>query len=426
MAAVAPRQLQIAGLALQLEDEDDAAALAALVLQRRLRRRQREFWVKPWISRRPQLGDYENLMAELERESRGDFVAYLRMEPAMFHELVQRLTPRLTKKNTKWRRALEPGLKVAVTLRFLATGNSYHSLAFSFRVAHNTISRFVHEVCQAILDEYGDEVVSVPTTEDGWRQVSEKFGTRWNFHNTMGAMDGKHIAIKAPRNSGSLYYNYKGFFSIILLGVVDGDYKFLWVDVGANGSTSDCAVFNNSAFKEALEDGTLGQPPYGILPGDNVRIPYFLIGDDAFPMRKWLMKPYSNRNLTDAERIFNYRLSRARRIVENAFGIMANRFRCLLTTLQLEPDTVQMLVLACVCLHNIMRLRYPGLQNALLDREADDHQVVPGAWRDDGVLQEVRNVRGASSETRDGKRLRVYLKNYYNNIGAVPWQGNMI
>ena len=119
---------------------------------------------KPWIARRRQFGYFENLMVELETESRGDFVGYLRMEPAMFHELVQRLTPRLTKQATNYRKPLCPGIKITGTLRLLATGNSYRSLAFSFRVANCTISLFVGEVCDAIIEEFGDEVVKTPST----------------------------------------------------------------------------------------------------------------------------------------------------------------------------------------------------------------------------------------------------------------------
>jgi hypothetical protein len=77
-------------------------------------------------------------MAELMRESHVNFKGFIRMDPGMFHELLDRLTPRLTKAHTNWRAPLEPGLKLAVTLRFLATGNSFHSLAYEFRVAHNT------------------------------------------------------------------------------------------------------------------------------------------------------------------------------------------------------------------------------------------------------------------------------------------------
>lgn len=289
---------------IRLQQINQQAAFMAVVLYRRIRqRRRRRYWIRPWIARRPQFGDFENLMAELERESQGDFVAYLRMEPAMFHELVQRLTPRLTKQDSNWRKSLNPGLKIAVTLRYLATGNSYRSLAFAFRVAHNTVSIIIREVCGAIVEEYSDEVVKTPSNPDEWRQLSDRFESRWNFPHTVGAIDGKRVAIRAPKDSGSLYYNYKGFFSIILPGVVDADYKFIWADIGSNGSVSDCTVFNRSNLKDALEAGNMGFPPDEPLPQDDEPMPYFLVGDDAFPLRTWLMKPFSTRNLTEAESV---------------------------------------------------------------------------------------------------------------------------
>ena len=82
-------------------------------------------------------------MAELEREHHDDFVNYLRMDPTMFHELLERMTTRLTKTDTNCRAALEPGLKQSITLRYLASGDTFHSLSFTFRVPHNTISSFV-------------------------------------------------------------------------------------------------------------------------------------------------------------------------------------------------------------------------------------------------------------------------------------------
>ncbi len=74
----------------------------------------------------------------------------------------------------------------------------------------------------------------------------------------------------------------------------------------------------------------------------------------------------------------------------------------------------------------MMRVRYPGLQNRDLDHEGNDHQIIPGAWRNEGVLQEVQNVQGGNLDTRKGKAVRVYLKHYYNNVGRVPWQDDMI
>ena len=148
-------------------------------------------------------GQYHTLMMGINRERLGDFVNYMRMHPAMFYELLQRITPRI-RKSTRYRKPLEPGLKLAITLRYLASGNSYKSLQYSFRFAHNTISLFIPEVCQALIDEYKDEVFAFPTNADEWKEVAQKYGERWNFHHTCGALDGKHIAIRSPRHSGTL------------------------------------------------------------------------------------------------------------------------------------------------------------------------------------------------------------------------------
>ena len=264
----------------------------------------------------------------------------------------------------------------------------------------------------------------IPFSIHSWREVAERFGSRWNFHHACGAIDGKHIRIKCPKNSGSVYYNYKGYFSIILLALVDGDYKFLWADVGANGSASDCAVFNQCVLKKSIENRKIGFPDPESLPHDDKNMPYFLVGDDAFPLKAWMMKPFAHRNQTHEEAVFNYRLSRARRIVENCFGILVYRWRCLLGTLQQEPDTCKLIVKACLCLHNLMRLRYPGLQNQDADQEDAKGNLIPGAWRNNAVLDEMRHEQqGGNLGTRDAKAQRVYLKCYYNSdAGRVPWQ----
>jgi hypothetical protein len=158
---------------------------------------------------------------------------------------------------------------------------------------------------------HNQSINQCPTTQDEWREVAQQFGARWNFHHALGAIDGKHIAIRALKNSGSLYYNYKKFFSIVMLELVDADYKFLWVDIGANGSALDAQVFNSCELKEAIDSGEINLPDPVPLPHDK-EMPYFIVGGDAFALRTWMMKPYSKRSLTSEKRIFNYRLSRSR------------------------------------------------------------------------------------------------------------------
>ena len=162
-------------------------------------------------------------------------------------------------------------------MRFLATGNSYKSLQFGFRAAHISICEFIPAVCQAIIDELSDEVLMCPNTPEEWKSIAQMFNNRWNFPHCVGAIDGKHTAIKKPARSGTLFYNYKEFFSIVLLAVVDADYKFMHVDFGQTGSGSDAGVFNESPFKVAMEDGTLNMPKADPPPHSDQPIEYFLI-----------------------------------------------------------------------------------------------------------------------------------------------------
>ena len=130
------------------------------------------------------------------------------------------------------REPLEPGLKLAATLRHLAAGSTYADMQYAWRVPANTLSVIIREVCNAIIEEYTDELMTPPCDSDEWKAIADHFMQRWHFPHCCGALDGKHIAIKKPAHSGSLYHNYKGYFSIILLALVDADYKFIWADVG--------------------------------------------------------------------------------------------------------------------------------------------------------------------------------------------------
>ena len=195
--------------------------------RKKCQRRIRRFWQRNWLERRPLHGQYERLMAELRMEDIASFRSFVRMDPQMFQELCARLGPRIEGTDTWMRKALSPELKLAITLRHLATGDSYRSLMHGFRVAHNTISLVVRQVCRAITDEYAQEVISTPTTPEEWLQIADQFGARWQFHHTLGALDGKHVAIKRPRNGGSKYFNYKGYHSIVLMALVDAEYKFI-------------------------------------------------------------------------------------------------------------------------------------------------------------------------------------------------------
>ncbi|XP_077864210.1 uncharacterized protein LOC144349547 [Saccoglossus kowalevskii] len=166
-----------------------------------------------------------------------------------------------------------------------ATGNYYPSLQYSFRVEERTICKFVTEVCKAIIAVYKDEVLHCPKTEEEWKEVAATFSTRWNYHICLGAVDGNNITMKKPPNAGSYYYNYKGFHCIALMAVADATYKFLYVDVGAEGGASDGGTWSNCSLYDAVEENRAGVPQPEPLPNDGQPVPYHFVEDDAFALR---------------------------------------------------------------------------------------------------------------------------------------------
>ncbi|XP_041377183.1 uncharacterized protein LOC121389579 [Gigantopelta aegis] len=170
------------------------------------------------------------------------------------------------------------------------------------------------------------------------------------------------------------------------MALVDADYKFMWVDVGCNERISDGGVFEGCSLQQALDRRSSMFPDPAPCPGDERPLSYYIIADDAFPLQENLMKPYLHKDMIHEHRIFNYRLSRARRVVENAFGIMANRFRVYFTKIALEPSKVTKIVLATYTLHNLLREEI-GITTGVADVEDfNTHKVSDGSWRNDPVL----------------------------------------
>lgn len=163
--------------------------------------------------------------------------------------------------------------------------------------------------------------------------------------------------MNAPSNAGSIYYNYKHTHSIVLMAICDGNYKFIYIDVGANGRISDGGVFNKCSFAMAMDDGILHLPKPQPLPGRDLNIPSVIVADDAFALKPNIMKPYPGRDLGLSQRVFNYRLSRARRCIENTFGIMSARFRLLRAPISLNAAKTRKVTLACCVLHNFLITR---------------------------------------------------------------------
>ena len=181
---------------------------------------------------------------------------------------------------------------------------------------------------------------------DKLQEVIDVFEHKWGYPQCAGAIDGSHIPILAPQNFHTDYFNRKGWHSIILQGVVDGNYRFTDITVGWPGSVHDARVFSNSTLFKKGQNGSLFLETTRIIEGVNV--PLHIIGDPAYPHLKWLMKAFSDTGrLSQLQSTFNYRLSRARNVVENAFGRLKGRWRCLLKRNDCELEFVKLQVAAC-------------------------------------------------------------------------------
>lgn len=353
------------------------------------------------------------------------------MSPERFENLLSVVGPTIKKEDTNFRKAIEPAQRLALTLRYLACGDSQQSLTFSFRISASAVSRIVNEVSAAIWENLS-EYVRPPKSESDWLNIEDDFNKIWNFQHCIGAIDGKHICMENPPNSGSLYYNYKGFYSIVLLAICDANYNFTLVDIGQYGSNNDAGVLANSLIGQKLESDDLNLPAAQSVEGcDYDPLPYFFVGDEAFPLRENMMRPYPGK-LAEPERVFNYRLSRARRVIENAFGLLRARWRIFSRPIKSSVENVQNFTFAAIALHNYLRQTDNAMYcpYGFMDSYDKQGNFKSGEWRKegsaDGCLQDINGVRG-SRPSGNAKGMREALKTYLNSdLGAVEWQLNHV
>ena len=210
-----------------------------------------------------------------------------------FQELLSKIEGDITKQTTRLRKRIPPEQKPAVTLRYLATGETFESLMYQFRTYISTIAQFIPHVCSVIYKSLKEEYLTLPSCEEDWLTLVENTDYRWQFPNVWGAIDGKHVHLLHPANSGSEDFNYKGFHSIVLMAIVGFDYKFLYVNVRCQGRISDGSVFKNTDLQKELEHRQLNLPDPKSLPSfagssnadtDNDPMPSVIVGDDAFPL----------------------------------------------------------------------------------------------------------------------------------------------
>ena len=351
------------------------------------------------------------------------------MSPERFEHLLSMVGPSISKKPCRSRSPIPASEQLALTLRYLATGDSQQSQSFYFRIGRATVSKIIRDTCNKLWQCLQPEYVSVPSTEDQWKAISNEFRLEWNFPHCIGALDGKHIAMECPHDGGSASFNYKNFHSIVLMAICDARYCFTLVDIGGYGRENDAGLLSQSPFGQALEKGKEKLNIPAPEPVGSFNLPYVFMGDEIFPLKPWLMKPYPGKNLDEPRRIYNYRQSRARRTIENSFGILAARWRVFHRPIHAATETVEGIVKAAVYLHNYLRLTENAyyVPAGFVDKDDDSGDIIPGDWRnivnnDEGGLIGFNQI-GSNRYGFEANRAREDFLKYFNSAeGSVSCQ----
>lgn len=296
--------------------------------------------------------------------------------------------------------------------RYLASGCTLTELHYTYRIGISTLSHIINSICCQIWDTFRQIFLKEMKKED-WILVANKFEKSAHFPMCLGAIDGKHIRIENFPNAGAMNFNYKKFYSIVLLAIADADYKFLFVDIGAYGKDCDSSILQGTEFWRRLISLELDLPDARpITPAMGLKVPYVFIADNAFSMNEHMLKDFSNHNLSIKQRVFNYRLHRARRYVECAFGILTNKWRIFHRALNVSKTFSKNIVKACVVLHNIVRVRDGYRTDDLIVVSSSQLKKIP-----------LPKQASAQSTNKTGQGVRSCFANYFvSKEGALPWQ----
>ncbi|XP_060806409.1 uncharacterized protein LOC132903097 [Amyelois transitella] len=384
-------------------DSDEEGLIALLLIKRRRRRRRnRSYWIHPILTNVHKCNEhFDNLLNHPKK-----FFKHFRLSIGTFWELHALLYAGLKHHDTNMRKSIAPAERLAITLRYLGTGCSFEDFELSYHRGASTARKIVQETCQLIWN-YLKAVCIPEPTQDMWKEIASGFLQNTNLPNCLGAIDGKHIRIIHPFETGSLYFNYKNFFSIVLLATCDSNLLFTFVDVGAYGKASDSTIFRESELCNKIHRKTLNIPsPRQV--GNRQPLNYTFVGDEALGLSENMMRPYAGKYLDLDKKVFNYRLSRARRCIECTFGVLANKWRILHRPLNTSVHFSEDIVKACCILHNFIRKR-DGFN-----------------FRHTLKIVGLENIQNTGWPVTRASTARDTLKDYFMNEGAIPWQENGI
>lgn len=255
-------------------------------------------------------------------------------------------------------------------------------LAQNFQVGHTTVHKIVHETCQAICELLSPEYLKSPSTKQEWLEIAKGFEMTCNFPHCVGALTGKYLNVQGATKIVS-----KDSSSILLLAVCDSKYRFILVDIGSLASQSEGEIFKQSLFGQTVVDANLNLPDQSELPGTNIKMPYFLVADESFPLKPFIMRPYPVKDLQNNKKTFNHQLCHIHQVIENSFGILAARWGILKTVTTAKGENLHKIVKAAIVLHNFCLKEMENSTHNLYCPTGftDSPGMENGAWRDEVV-----------------------------------------
>ena len=328
-----------------------------------------------------------------------DWLQNFRLSRDTFHHLCDKLKAAISKTDTIMRNAVQTEKRVAITLWFLASGSDYRTVGHLFGVAKATVCVVVKQVCASIVKLLLPSYIQMPTGS-ALKEIVDGFKTNHDFPQCAGAVDGCHVPIVSPQQCPADYFNRKGWHSIILQGTVDDRGRFIDVYIGWPGRVHDARVFSNSSLYKKGQSNSLFPDLKQKIAGKD--IPIVLLGDPAYPLLQWLMKAFPNNgHLTSQQKTFNYRLSKARVVVEHCYGRLKGRWRCLLKRLDVDVCDAPEIVAACCVLHNVCEIH----------GDAFDEQWMEGVERD---FEESSSATAHAQPTESSINIRNAFMSYFS------------
>ncbi|PNF14277.1 hypothetical protein B7P43_G07084, partial [Cryptotermes secundus] len=295
--------------------------------------------------------------------------------------------------------------------RYLGSGCTMTDLHLYFHLGISALSKIVKQVTQEIWRTTKSVCLAQPDAKK-WKCIAEDFYSAANYPNCVGAMDGRHVRVIQPTHTGSMYYNYKHYFSVVLLAMCNSNYLFTFVDIGAYGKESDSTVFKNSALYDAIKNNTLKLPTAKpISEYFNTHLPYVIVADEAFALSGHAMHPYPKKSSTTRKKVYNYCHSRARRFIESSFGLLSNKWRIFHRPMNVGLSLAEDIIKACCILHNFVRRR-----------ESYKFEETLHVTGFEGL-----NVDNESRGTATAINVRDNFADYFDSTeGALEWQYHVI